>query len=144
MNIKNSMKIEFDAKKCNISFARVAVIAFMTQLDPTLEETQDVKTAISEAVTNAVVHAYDDEKGKVIVEAYLSDTEIKVRITDYGRGIKDIKEAMEPLFTTKESGEHSGMGFMFMQAFMDEVNVKSKVGQGCVVTMKKRIGSEEL
>ncbi len=142
MDIRNSMTLEFDAKKENISCARVAVASFLLQLEPTVEETQDVKTAISEAVTNSIVHAYEETGGKVIVECFLGEKELKVRVIDKGKGIENIKEAMEPLFTTKASSEHSGMGFMFMQAFMDEVYVKSRPGEGCTVTMKKRIGSE--
>lgn len=142
MDLKNSMKLEFDARKSNISFARVTVAAFMSQLDPTLEETQDIKTAISEAVTNAVVHGYDKTEGKILIEAELSDNAINVKVSDTGKGISNIREAMEPLFTTKESSEHSGMGFMFMQAFMDEVRVESTPMEGCSVYMKKKIGSE--
>lgn len=142
MNIRNSLTIEFDGKKENISCARVAVSSFLLQLEPTIEEVQDVKTAISEAVTNSIVHGYEEREGKVIVECFLGEKELKVRVIDKGKGIENVKEAMQPLFTTKEVNEHSGMGFMFMQAFMDEVYVKSKVGEGCIVTMKKRIGSE--
>lgn len=145
MNSKNRMKIEFDSNTNNIGFARVCVAAFLTQLNPTLEEVSDVKTAVSEAVTNAVIHGYDKEEGgQVELTGVLEDDMVTIKIVDKGRGIEDVSRAMEPLFTTKAENEHSGMGFMFMQAFMDEVNVESNIGVGTVVTMKKRIGCEQI
>lgn len=145
MKSKNRMKIEFDSNTNNIGFARVCVAAFLTQLNPTLEEVSDVKTAVSEAVTNAVIHGYDKEEGgQVEITSVLEDDMLTIRIADKGRGIEDVSKAMEPLFTTKAENEHSGMGFMFMQAFMDEVNVESNIGVGTVVTMKKRIGCEQI
>lgn len=144
MNSENKMKIEFDSNTNNISFARVSVAAFLTQLNPTLEEVSDVKTAVSEAVTNAVIHGYDKNEGQVEILSTLKDDMITIVISDKGRGIENIAKAMEPLFTTKSENEHSGMGFMFMQAFMDEVNVESNIGAGTIITMKKRIGCEEV
>lgn len=136
----NEMKIEFDSRSCNESFARVAVAAFMTQLNPTLEEVADVKTALSEAVTNAIVHGYENEIRKVYVECRVEDQLLTLKVTDHGKGIEDVKRAMEPLFTTKPDTERSGMGFAFMEAFMDEVEVESEPGKGTSVFMKKRIG----
>lgn len=144
MNSTNRMKIEFDSNTNNISFARVSVAAFLTQLNPTLEEVSDVKTAVSEAVTNAVIHGYDKENGQVELTGVLQEDIITITVIDKGKGIEDVSKAMEPLFTTKAENEHSGMGFMFMQAFMDEVNVESNIGVGTIVTMKKRIGCEQI
>ncbi|EET58577.1 anti-sigma F factor [Marvinbryantia formatexigens DSM 14469] len=140
MEQTNEMMIEFDSRSCNESFARVAVAAFMTQLNPTLEEVADVKTALSEAVTNAIVHGYENEIKKVTVSCSISGQVLTLTVSDKGVGIADIARAMEPLFTTKPDTERCGMGFAFMEAFMDDVQVKSAVGQGTAVTMKKRIG----
>lgn len=140
MEQTNEMMIEFDSRSCNESFARVAVAAFMTQLNPTLEEVADVKTALSEAVTNAIVHGYENEVKKVTVFCSISGQVLTLTVSDKGVGIADIAKAMEPLFTTKPDTERSGMGFAFMEAFMDDVQVESTVGEGTAVTMKKRIG----
>lgn len=140
MQKTNEMKIEFDSRSCNESFARVAVAAFMTQLNPTLEEVADVKTALSEAVTNAIVHGYENEVKKVCVECVIEEPVLRLRVIDYGKGIEDIQKAMEPLFTTKPDTERSGMGFAFMEAFMDKVEVESELSKGTIVTMEKRIG----
>lgn len=137
----NEMKIEFDSRSCNESFARVAVAAFMTQLNPTLEEVADVKTALSEAVTNSVVHGYENQVKKIVVECRIEGQKLELRVIDHGKGIEDIKRAMEPLFTTKPDFERSGMGFTFMEAFMDTVEVESGVDRGTTVTMTKKIGS---
>ncbi|MFA9378491.1 MAG: anti-sigma F factor [Lachnotalea sp.] len=144
MKSTNKMRIEFDSNTNNISFARVAVSAFLTQINPTLEEVADVKTAVSEAVTNAVIHGYDSIDGVVELTSILDKDTITIIIVDKGNGIEDVSKAMEPLFTTKSENEHSGMGFMFMQAFMDEVKVESLIGAGTSVTMKKRIGCESV
>ncbi|PXV85980.1 stage II sporulation protein AB (anti-sigma F factor) [Lachnotalea glycerini] len=144
MKSTNKMKIEFDSNTNNIGFARVSVAAFLTQLNPTLEEVADVKTAVSEAVTNAVIHGYDKLAGYIELTSVLEEDTITITIVDKGKGIEDVNKAMEPLFTTKSENEHSGMGFMFMQAFMDEVDVKSLVGEGTTVIMKKRIGCERI
>lgn len=137
----NEMKIEFDSRSCNESFARVAVAAFMTQLNPTLEEVADVKTALSEAVTNSVVHGYENQVKKIVVECRIEGQKLELRVIDHGKGIEDIKRAMEPMFTTKPDFERSGMGFTFMEAFMDTVEVESGVDSGTTVTMTKKIGS---
>ena len=112
----------------------------MSRMNPTLEEIDDVKTAVSEAVTNAVIHGYQGEKGRIYIEAERKGTLLTLSIRDEGVGIADLKKAMEPMYTSDTTGERSGMGFSFMEAFMDEVAVESKPGQGTKVTMKKRIG----
>ncbi|MCI5899040.1 MAG: anti-sigma F factor [Firmicutes bacterium] len=140
MAYENEMKVEFDSRSCNEGFIRVAVSAFMTQLNPTLEEVADVKTAVSEAVTNCIVHAYDGRIEKIIVSCQIQGRTLYLSVTDHGCGISDVKKAMEPLFTTKPDMERSGMGFAFMEAFMDEVHVESVPGQGTTVFMRKEIG----
>jgi anti-sigma F factor len=141
MSSTNEMKIEFDSRSCNEGFARVAVASFLTQLDPTLEEVSDVKTAVSEAVTNCIIHGYDNEVHKINIECRIINNEIEIVIIDTGKGIENIEQALEPLFTTKPELERSGMGFAFMEAFMDKVEVISKVGQGTSVYMKRVIGN---
>ena len=136
---RNEMEIVFDEVSCNESFARVAVAAFITHLNPTLEELADIKTAVSEAVTNCIIHGYEGEIHKIRVECRLRGQELQVDVTDHGAGIPDIKKAMEPLFTTKADKDRSGMGFTFMEAFMDELQVESEVGRGTTVHMKKII-----
>ena len=143
MNETNEMKLEFDSRPCNESFARVAVAAFMTQLNPTLEEVADVKTALSEAVTNAIVHGYQNEVKKIYIECEICEQTLSVKVTDYGTGIEDIEQAMQPLYTTRPDEERSGMGFAFMEAFMDELSVQSTPGKGTSVFMQKRIGRFE-
>lgn len=139
--MKNEMKMEFDAISENEGFARVSVAAFIASLDPTLEEVSDVKTAVSEAVTNAVIHGYEGmEGGKITINCRIDEDVVHIEITDRGRGIEDIEKAMEPLFTTKPELNRSGMGFPFMEAFMDDLEVNSTVGEGTVVQMKKKIG----
>ena len=144
----NHAFISFDAKSVNESFARMAVMAFMTDMNPTLDELEDVKTAVSEAVTNAIIHGYDLEK-----DAYLKDKQVElsciregqklvVSVVDHGVGIEDIEEAKQPFFTTKPEQERSGMGFSFMESFMDEVDIYSKLGEGTRVTMTKYISRE--
>lgn len=143
MQYENEMKLEFVSRSANESFARVAVAAFLSQLNPTLEEVADVKTALSEAVTNCIVHGYGDRKdGKdlIVVECKVSGRELYVSVIDQGCGIENVEQAMEPLFTTKPESERCGMGFAFMEAFMDEISVTSKVGEGTRVDMKKIIG----
>ena len=143
MENTNEMIIEFDSRSCNESFARVTVAAFCTQLNPTLEEMTDIKTAVSEAITNAIVHGYEGEIHKIRIECRIRDNEMEVGIIDRGRGIENVKKAMEPLFTTKPEQDRSGMGFAFMEAFMDEVLVESRLGEGTTVTMKKTIGRQK-
>ncbi len=140
MENTNEMQIIFDSRPANEGLARVTVAAFCTQLNPTLEEVADLKTAVSEAVTNCIIHAYDGKVQKIEMDCRLKGQELLVDIRDYGTGIPDIKQAMEPLFTTRPDKERSGMGFTFMEAFMDEVTVESQPGKGTTVHMKKIIG----
>ena len=138
--MKQEMKLEFDSIPSNESFARVVVAAFLTRLNPTMEEVADIKTAISEAVTNAIIHGYQNEIHKIVIEASVEGETLFVSIQDFGVGIGDVKKAMEPLYTTRGDLERSGMGFVFMEAFMDTVQVESKLGEGTRVTMSKKIG----
>jgi stage II sporulation protein AB (anti-sigma F factor) len=140
MKNTNEMRLVFDSKSINEGFARVAVAAFMTQLNPTLEEVADVKTAVSEAVTNAIIHGYEKRVEKIEIDCRLEEQTLYIEVKDYGKGIEDVKQAMEPLFTTKPDQERSGMGFSFMEAFMDELFVESEAGKGTVVKMQKEIG----
>ena len=139
---QNEMKLEFDSRSCNESFARVAVAAFMTQLNPTVEEVADVKTAISEAVTNAIIHGYRGGIGKVAIECRIEDSALYVEVRDTGFGIPNVELAMQPLYTTKAECDRAGMGFAFMEAFMDTLEVISAVGEGTCVKMSKRIVRE--
>lgn len=140
MRNTNEMELVFDSISINEGFARVAVAAFMTQLNPTVEEVSDVKTAVSEAVTNAIIHGYEKEVKKIHIRCYLKEQTIYIEIEDYGKGIEDVKQAMEPLFTSKPELERSGMGFSFMEAFMDGISVESELGKGTLVKMQKEIG----
>ena len=139
MENTNEMTIVFDSRPVNEGMARIAAASFCTQLNPTLEEVADLKTAVSEAVTNCIIHGYEGEIHKIRMDLKLKGREIFVDITDLGVGISDVKKAMEPLYTTKPEKERSGMGFTFMEAFMDEVTVDSEVGVGTSVHMKKTI-----
>lgn len=141
--VKNKMKIEFLSLSENESLARVAVSAFCAQLDPTIEEIADIKTAVSEAVTNAIIHGYGDKKGLVTLCCELLDNELTVKVTDEGKGIEDIKKALEPLYTSLPDCERSGMGFTVMESFMDSVEIESIAGRGTTVTLKKYIGKSE-
>ena len=140
--MKQEMKLEFDSIPSNESFARVVVAAFLTRLNPTMEEVADIKTAISEAVTNAIIHGYQNEIHKIVIEASVEGETLLVSIQDFGVGIGDVKKAMEPLYTTRGDLERSGMGFSFMEAFMDRLHVESQLGKGTVVEMEKEIGKE--
>lgn len=133
-------RMELESLSKNEEFARVVVAVFLSRIDPTLEELDDVKTAVSEAVTNAELHGYGGGEGIIRVEVELDGRELTVRVKDSGVGIPDVAKAREPLFTTDTTGERSGMGFSFMEAFMDELEVESAPGAGTTVTMKKRIG----
>ena len=133
----NMMKIEFISKSQNESFARVAVAAFVSQLDPTIEELTDVKTAVSEAVTNAIIHGYEGEEGTVRIQTEIQGNEVTIIITDEGKGIEDITKAKEPLYTSRPDLERSGMGFTVMETFMDSLEVKSERGKGTTIIMKK-------
>ena len=134
------MHLEIDSHSSNEEFARVTAAVFMSRMNPTMEELEDVKTAVSEAVTNAVIHGYSDEIGIIYIEAQIEGEELVISVRDEGKGILDVEKAMEPMYTTDTTGERSGMGFSFMEAFMDEVTVESQVGYGTVVHMKKTIG----
>ncbi len=138
----NEMTVIFDAVSQNESFARVAVAAFITPLNPTLEEVADVKTAVSEAVTNAVIHGYDGRGGKVRMHCRITGSVLTVSVEDDGAGIEDIERAMMPLFTTRPELDRSGMGFAFMEAFMDDLKVESAPGEGTRVRMMKKIGAD--
>lgn len=137
----NHMKLEFLSKSKNESFARVVAAAFASQLDPTLEELSDIKTAVSEAVTNAIIHGYEYREGLVILEAKIVDNEIEIIIEDKGMGIGDIDQAIEPFYTSKPDLERSGMGFTVMETFMDSLKIESIKGKGTKVTMTKRFKS---
>ena len=142
MKNDNYIKIEFPSRSTNESFARSAVAAFAAQLDPTLDELGDIKTAVSEAVTNAIVHAYPEQLGIVQLKARIYDGEfLEISIKDRGCGIEDVKKAMQPLFTTGGE-ERSGMGFTIMDSFMDRMRVRSRPGKGTTVIMSKRIRSK--
>lgn len=141
MQSKNEMKLEFDARSINEGFARMAVAAFIAENNPTLDEISDIKTAVSEAVTNAIIHGYDDPKQKVFLFCSVQENEVEIIVEDHGKGIADVKKAMEPFYTTKPELERSGMGFAFMEAFMDTVFVNSVPGEGTKVTMRKKIGA---
>ena len=146
----NKMKLEFISKSTNEAFARIAVAAFVTPLNPTVEEFSDIKTAVSEAVTNAIIHGYDEEfvkaegaegENKVYLHCMIVDDVLQVEVVDEGKGIENIEQAMEPLFTTKPDMDRSGMGFAFMEAFMDELEVISEPSMGTTVLMSKKLGT---
>jgi stage II sporulation protein AB (anti-sigma F factor) len=137
----NKMKIEFDSKSCNEAFARVVAAAFAAQLDPTLEEISDLKTAVSEAVTNAIIHGYEQKQGIIYMECILYPDSIEISIEDRGIGIADINAATKPAYTSKPELERPGMGFTIMQTFMDSLDIKSTPEEGTKVTMKKRFRS---
>lgn len=138
----NEMKLEFVSKSSNEAFARITVAAFASQLDPTIEELSDIKTAVSEAVTNCIIHGYENRTGIVKVECKLKDNWIEIEVSDTGKGIEDVELARRPLYTSKANLERSGMGFTIMESFMDEISVKSIVGLGTKVVMKKKINKE--
>ena len=136
----NEMKLEIKSKSSNEAFARVAVATFASQLDPTFEEIADIKTAVSEAVTNAIIHGYENREGTIIIHCILHEKTIEIEIIDYGKGIENIDIAKQPLYTSKPELERSGMGFTIMESFMDEMKVESILGMGTKVFMKKYIG----
>lgn len=147
--MKNKMSMSFDAISVNEAFARIAVAAFIAPLNPTIEEISDIKTAVSEAVTNAIIHGYDEEflrekqesiEKPVYLRCMLEEDVLLVEVQDQGKGIENIDKAMEPLFTTKPEMDRSGMGFAFMEAFMDDLEVISSPWHGTLIRMKKKIG----
>lgn len=142
MNRHNEMEVRFLSVPENESFARVVIAAFAVQLSPTISEIADIKTAVSEAVTNAIVHGYEGVRGMVTMRARIDSSTLRVDISDCGKGIPNVKQAMEPFYTTHPEQERSGMGFAVMQTFMDEVDVRSAPGRGTTVYMRKHIGPE--
>lgn len=139
----NEMKLSFESRSCNESFARSAVAGFIAVLDPNVEEISDIKTAVSEAVTNCIVHGYPDGIGTVYIHVKIFEgAKVKIIIRDRGKGIEDIKKAMEPLYTTCDNGERAGLGFSIMESFMDKLKVRSKPGKGTGVTLEKTIVSK--
>ncbi|MGN0708541.1 MAG: anti-sigma F factor [Faecalibacterium sp.] len=144
MKAENSTKIQFESLSVNEAFARGAAAAFLTRYDPTVPQLADIKTAVSEAVTNCIVHAYPDKVGPIVMTvAVYPGREVRITVADKGIGIPDIRQAMEPLFTTGNPDERSGLGFAVMQSFMDRVMVSSRPGHGTRVTMVKRLTERE-
>lgn len=141
MNFDNYMQLRLKSKSENEGFARVAVAAFVSQLDPTLSEVADLKTAVSEAVTNSIIHGYENGEGEVTLFCGYTGRDFYIEVEDYGKGIENIDEAMTPLYTSKPELERSGMGFTVMEAFMDELVVHSEPGKGTKVVMKKKLAS---
>jgi stage II sporulation protein AB (anti-sigma F factor) len=137
--MNSEVTITMESKSENESFARVAIAAFIAPLNPTLEEINDIKTAVSEAVTNAIIHGYSDDNGKITLTCKIIDREIIIEIKEYGFGIENIKEAMKPLYTSKPEMERSGIGFTVMKTFMDDIFVDSKKNYGTTVVMKKKL-----
>ncbi len=143
MGFDNYVKVEFKNKSSNEGFARVVVAAFASQLDPTVEQLADIKTAVSEAVTNAIVHGYADKAGNVLMECTMLGKVVTITVQDFGRGIEDVEQARQPLYTTNADDERSGMGFTVMEMFMDTVEVTSEVGMGTRVVMTKDLDKKE-
>ena len=140
MNVINEMHIKFISKSTNEGFARSVVSAFILELDPTINEIADIKTAVSEAVTNSIVHGYKRESGMIYIDAKITDSKkVIIKIRDKGIGIENVEKAMEPLFTTSQQEERAGLGFTVMQSFMDRVKVKSTQNKGTIVTLEKQI-----
>ena len=141
---ENEMKLEFLSKSNNESFARITIAAFVAQLDPTIEEISDIKTAVSEAVTNCIIHGYEEKEGIVKIECKLFANSIEIEILDEGKGIENVEKARQALYTSKPELERSGMGFTIMESFMDEVKIESILGIGTKVTMKKIIKTRDI
>ena len=135
----NEMKLEFISKSSNESFARIAVAAFVSQLDPTIEELADIKTAVSEAVTNCIIHGYEDNEGIIKIKSRIIKNIVEIEISDTGKGIENVELARKPLYTTKANLERSGIGFTIMESFMDDVEIDSVLGLGTKVIMRKKI-----
>jgi stage II sporulation protein AB (anti-sigma F factor) len=141
MSVRNYMDLKIPSKSQNEAFARVVVAAFASQLDPTIEELADVKTAVSEAVTNAIIHGYDNSEGIITIKCQLTEDGIEVEVSDSGKGIEDIAQARQPLYTSRPELERSGMGFTVMETFMDQLEVYSTKDQGTTVIMRKKFAS---
>ncbi|MGN1330067.1 MAG: anti-sigma F factor [Clostridia bacterium] len=139
----NEMNLEFLSKSSNESFARITVAAFAAQLDPNIEEISDIKTAVSEIVTNAIIHAYDSNDEIIKIHSYIKENCITIEVSDTGKGIEDIELAKKPLYTSKAELERSGMGFTIVENFMDDLKIESILGLGTKITMKKIITKEE-
>ena len=137
--MENEMKLEIKSKSSNEAFARIVVAAFASQLDPTVEELADIKTAVSEAVTNCIIHGYGGKDGIIHINCQLKEKEIEIEIIDFGKGIENVEIAKQPLYTSKPDLDRSGMGFTIMESFMDEVKIESIVGVGTKVKMRKKI-----
>ena len=142
-NQTETMRMEIESRSENEEFARVAAAVFLSRLDPTVEELDDIKTAVSEAVTNAVIHGYGGGEGTIYIEIQVCGREARITIRDEGVGIADIGKAMEPMYTTCDTGERAGLGFAVMESFMDTLKVRSKVGKGTTVTLTKYLSSRE-
>lgn len=142
MDNRNKMILEFESRSQNESFARTVVAAFAATMDPTIEELADIKTAVSEAVTNSIIHGYGNCIGMITIRSFICGDEITIEVEDSGVGIADISKAMEPLYTSRPELERSGMGFSFMDAFMDDLEVISVLGEGTLIRMKKHIGKQ--
>ncbi|HAN43759.1 MAG TPA: anti-sigma F factor [Ruminococcaceae bacterium] len=143
MNVINEMKLSFQSRSSNEAFARAAISGFLTCIDPAVDELADIKTAVSEAVTNCIVHAYKDSISTVYITAAIYDNNlVTIKIRDKGCGIENIQKAMEPMYTTCNSGERAGLGFAVMQSMMDTVKVTSKLGKGTTVILKKRLNTK--
>lgn len=141
---RNEVKVEFLSRSENEGFARMVAASLVSQLDPTIEELADVKTAVSEAVTNAIVHGYGENRGMITMQCTLYDDAVEIIVKDNGKGIEDVEKAREPLYTTNPEMERSGMGFTVMETFMDDMQVESIVGVGTKVTLRKKIGANRL
>ena len=139
---ENEMKLEFTSKSNNESFARITIAAFVAQLDPTIEEISDIKTAVSEAVTNSIIHGYEEKEGIVKIECKLFANSIEIEISDNGKGIENVEKARQALYTSKPELERSGMGFTIMESFMDSFKVESIVGLGTKISMSKKVKKE--
>ena len=137
--MENEMRLEIKSKSCNESFARIAVAAFVTELNPTIEEISDIKTAVSEAVTNSIVHGYEENEGTIHINCKTYDRTVEMQIIDYGKGIENVELAKQPLYTTKPELDRSGMGFTIMENFMDDFKIESITGVGTKIIMKKYI-----
>ena len=142
MEYENIMHLTFLSHSINEGFSRIVLAAFAVQLNPTLDELEDIKTAVSEAVTNAIIHGYENTSGMIDITAYLYEQRITIEVSDHGKGIENIELARQPLFTSCPSSERSGMGFTVMETFMDHIEIISQLGKGTTIRMKKRIESK--